>query len=120
MELFQEYREKAKKNIINADHMLCVTYPLVKDLKLLPAIIDNIFQAYQNAMSAALYHGKLFKTVPNFNESFEGKINMFKDNIASKHNVDGSYISDIVHLRILLYFQDSLKKARLFLLILLI
>lgn len=99
MELFQEYREKAKRNIINADHMLCVTYPLVKDLRLLPAILDNIFQAYQNAMSAALYHGKLFKTVPNFNESFEGKLNMFKDKIASEYGIDGSYMADIQSLK---------------------
>ncbi|MCP3682530.1 MAG: hypothetical protein GY861_07545, partial [bacterium] len=46
MEKFQEAREKARKNINVADHMFCMTYPLVKDNRLLLAILENIFLGF--------------------------------------------------------------------------
>ena len=64
MEQFQESRDNAKKKIQIADHMLGVTYPLVKDTKLLVVIMENIFLAYTNAMAAILYHERLFKRIP--------------------------------------------------------
>ena len=55
MEKFQESIDKAKKSLNIAGHMLSVTYPLVKDPKLIPAIMENIFAAYYNAVDAILY-----------------------------------------------------------------
>jgi hypothetical protein len=95
LEQFQEFRDKAKQNIKIADHMLGVTYPLVKDPKLLLAIMENIFLAYSNSVSAILYHQRLFKKIPPFQDSFESKFNMFKERIVLKHNIDKGHIQDI-------------------------
>ena len=95
MEKFQEARAKAQKSIKIADHILSVTYPLVKDPKLILAIIENIFLAYTNAMSAILYYDRLFKKIPPFNEAFESKFNTFKARCVEKYNLDKTYLIDM-------------------------
>jgi hypothetical protein len=95
MEKFQEARERAKKNIAVADHMLSVTFPLVKDTKLLLAIIENIFLAYTNSIAAILHHERLFKNIPPFQETFESKFNMFREMCSSKYKIDKSYLTEI-------------------------
>jgi hypothetical protein len=95
LEQFQELRDKAKKNIQIADHMLGVTYPLVKDTKLLLAIMENVFLTYTNAMSAILYHQRLFTKIPPFQDTFESKFHMFKSKIVLKYNIDKGHIIDI-------------------------
>ena len=99
MEKFQEVREKAKKRISVADHILSVTYPLVKDTKLLLAVIENIFLAYTNTIGSLLYYERVFKKIPPFQENFESKFTMFKETCIHKYNIDRSYIADIQDLK---------------------
>jgi len=99
MELFQEAMEKAKKNIQIADHMLTVTYPLVKDTKLLLAVIENIFLAYSNSMSAILYQDRILKKIPLFNNTFESKFNMFKQRCVDRYRIDKSFISEMQNIK---------------------
>lgn len=102
MEKFQELRDKAKKNIHIADHMLTMTYPLVKDTKLLLAILENVFLGYMNGMSAILYHDRLFKTIPPFQETYESKLRMFKGKSMQKHKLQHNHLSEIQEIRELL------------------
>lgn len=92
MEKFQECREKAKRNLHIADHMLTQTYPLVQDPKLLLAVLENVFLAMTNAMGSVLYYERLFKRVPPFHETFESKFNLFKMKSAVKYSIDPSYL----------------------------
>ena len=102
MEQFQESREKAKKNIQIADHMLGVTYPLVKDTKLLVAIMENIFLAHTNAMAAILYHERVFKRIPPFQDTFDSKFNMFRERCVEKYEFDKSEVADMRDIKELL------------------
>ncbi len=95
MEKFEETRDKAKRNIKIADHMLSVTYPLIKDPKLLLAIIENIFLSYTNSVAAILYYERYFKRIPPFHETFESKLNMFRERCVLKYNIDKSYLTEI-------------------------
>ena len=99
MEIFQQARDKAKRNIHIADHMLSVTYPLVKDTKLLLAIIENIFLAYTNAMSAILYYNRLLKLIPLFKDNFESKFNIFRQKCVDRYKIDRNYIIEMQNLR---------------------
>lgn len=100
MEKFQEASEQAKRNFKIADHMLSVTFPLVKDTKLLLAIVENLFLTYTNSIAAILYHERLFKRIPPYREdSFESKFNMFKEKCLVKHNIDKSYLEEIQNIR---------------------
>lgn len=101
MEKFQEARELAKEKLKIADHMLYSTYPMIKDPRLLITIMDNIFLALSNSMSAILYYEQLFKRISNFTDNFDNKFNIFKDKIIKRYNINIEYISliqDIKHL----------------------
>lgn len=87
MERFQVARENAKRTIRIADHMLTITYPMVKDPKLLLAVLENIFLSLTNAMASVLYYERLFKKIPPFHDTFESKYNMFKAKIMHKYDV---------------------------------
>ena len=99
MEKFQECRDKAKKNIKIADHMLSVTFPLIKDTKLLLAIIENIFLSYTNSIAAILYYERLFKRIPPFHDTFESKLNVFRERCVIRHNIDKSYVMEVQDIR---------------------
>jgi len=92
MEKFQESREKARRNIMLADHMLTQTYPLIKDPKLLLAVIENIFLALTNSMATVLYYERLFKRIPPFHDNFESKFNLFKMKTAIRYNISQEYL----------------------------
>jgi hypothetical protein len=95
MEKFQEAREKAKRNLQIADHMIYMTYNLIQDPKLLVVVMENIFLALTNAMSSVLYYEKFFKRLPPFPENFEAKFALFQQTCVSKYNIDKSYVSMI-------------------------
>lgn len=78
MEKFQKSKEDALKFIKSADHMLTQTYPLVKDPKLLLAVLNNIYIALEHTMSAVLYYDRVYKRIPPFYDNFESKFNIFK------------------------------------------
>ncbi len=92
MERFQELREAAKLNIRKADHMISVTYPLVKDTKLLLAVMENIFLGLTNTMSSLLYYEFLFKKIPRFQDNFDSKFNIFRARCTRRHKIDESYV----------------------------
>ena len=95
MERFQEARAKAEKSLRIADHMLYITYPLVKDNKLLMAILENIYIAFSQSLASVLYYERLFKRIPPFHDTFESKFNLFSSKIARKYNVDKQYLDAI-------------------------
>ncbi len=99
MEQFQSAREDAKKNIKLADHMITVTYPLIKDSKLLLAVMENLFLAYTNAMSSILHYDRLFKRIPAFPDTFEGKFRMFRNKCMLKHNLSKNFANEIQDIR---------------------
>ncbi|MAG38993.1 hypothetical protein CMO90_02790 [Candidatus Woesearchaeota archaeon] len=108
MEDFQIASDKAKKNIQIADHMLIMTFPLVKDPKLLLAVMKNIFSSLNNSMSSLLYYERLFKRIPIFQDSFESKFIVFKNKMVSKHHIDNEYVNLIQEIReILLAHKNS-------------
>jgi hypothetical protein len=95
MEKFQEARDKAVKNLHVADHILNVTYPLIKDSKLLLGVMDNIFLSLTNGMAAILWHDRLFKEIPPFHDNFESKFNLFRVKSMRHHKISTQY-SDLI------------------------
>ncbi len=93
MEDFQVERELAKKKIKVADHIISVTYPLVKDPKLLLGVLENTYSALIHSITSILEYERLFKRIPPFLDDEISKINTYKMRISRKHNLDPSYIT---------------------------
>jgi len=93
MEEFQLAIETAKKNIRIADHMLIMTFPLVRDPKLLLAVLENIFSALSNAVFSIVYYERLFKRIPLYQDNFESKFNIFRSKIVTKYQINIEYVN---------------------------
>ena len=92
MEKFQELREQAKKKLQLADHILTMTYPLVKDSRLLIAAVENLFLAFTNGMNSVLYYERLFKRIWPFPDNFTSKFDVFKDKCVKRYELDAEYL----------------------------
>lgn len=99
MEKFQELRELAKRKITVADHILTQTYPLVKDPKLLLAVLENIFYAFSDALTALLSFERLFKRIPAFYDTFDSKFIIFNSRMIRRYNIDKKYSAMISEIR---------------------
>ena len=78
MEEFKNLFNKSKQNLKSADHILSMTYPLIKDPKLLVEVIENLNLAIDNSMSSLLSYQRLFKRIPIYADSFDEKFEIFK------------------------------------------
>jgi phage regulator Rha-like protein len=92
MEKYEELRDIAGKKIQIADHMLTMTYPMVKDPKLLLAVMENIFLALTNSVGSLLHYERIYKRVPPFQDTFVSKFNVFKQKCAKRLNIDNETI----------------------------
>lgn len=99
MEKFQEAREQARRNLKVADHMAFITYPLVKDNKLLLAIMENIFLALTNSLSSLLYYERLFKNIPPFHDNFDSKLHMFRERCLDRHKLSKEYVELMLEIK---------------------
>ena len=83
MEKFRSIVLEANKRLKLADHMLYVTYPLVKDHKLLIHILENIDKSLKCSIDAYLRYDRIYKRIKANPETFLEKINIFSK-ISSK------------------------------------
>ncbi|MBW3013606.1 hypothetical protein KY340_05385 [Candidatus Woesearchaeota archaeon] len=114
MESFQECRQRAERNLQIAEHMLTVTYPLLKDAKLLLGVTENIFLGITNSMSAAVFFERTYKRIPPFHDNFESKFNTFAARIVPRYGISKKYIQllDIIKEIVIKHKQSPIEFAR--------
>ena len=100
MEKFQELRDTSKKKLQLADHLLTMTYPLVKDPNLLLSSVENLFLAFSYGMTSVLHYEMTFKRISPFPDNFTSKFELFQDKCAKRYNID------IEHLNIMKDLKD--------------
>jgi hypothetical protein len=114
MEKFQELRDSANKKLKIADYILTMTYPMVKDPKLLLAATENLFLAYSYSMSSLLYYEQIFKRIPIFPDNFSSKLEVFRNKCLERYKIDADYIKIIKELKeiIILHKKSPLEFPR--------
>lgn len=85
MEKFKELVFIANKYLKNADHMIYMTYPIVKDVRLLIAIADNIDRAVKISINAFLHYELLYKRITNIPDQFENRLKLFENKCVTKY-----------------------------------
>ncbi len=83
MEKYEENLMKAIRTIETADHMVYVTYPLIKDKKLLLRILDEIYQGLLAAINAILQYEYYYKRITIYNNP--------KDNFTTFREISPGY-----------------------------
>tara|TARA_Y100000310_G_scaffold320097_1_gene376150 strand:+ start:2509 stop:3003 length:495 start_codon:yes stop_codon:yes gene_type:complete len=83
MEKFKSLVLEANKSLKLADHMIYVTYPLIKDNKLLIHILENIDKSMKSAIDAFIRYDRIYKRIRANPQSFVEKVDIFS-RISSK------------------------------------
>lgn len=93
-------KEKAYQQHITASHLLNVTFPLIKDQKLLLGIVHNLFNSVEAAMTAILQYEQNLRLVSGFNENdFQSKFNTFRSKSVRRNKIPSSTVSLIQELK---------------------
>ena len=87
METVLKLVARANKHLHTADHLTYVTYPLLKDVKLVFAVIENLHTAYVCAMDAFLTYERLYKRIMAVPDDYKSRLDIFKTKIVKKKDI---------------------------------
>lgn len=91
---FIEGLVEAEKLWIGADHLIYVTYPVVKDEKLLLKAFENIYNCIVMNISIILKFEYLYKRI-NLSKDKETNLNVFFNRCAKRYNFEESELKMI-------------------------
>lgn len=87
MEQIRRMVLEANNAFKTADHLAYVSYPLLKDNKLLLAIAQNLYIASLKGMDAVLHYEKLYKRINMLPVDFESRMYIFETNVVPRMNI---------------------------------
>lgn len=90
---------KARQQYEAAFHLLHVTFPLVKDPKLLMGVIHNLFSSLEYSMSALLDYERQLHLVPHYLDNFQSKMNIFRLKSVRRNNIPMETVNLMLELR---------------------
>ena len=102
MQKFLENKTEAIRRIKIADHLITMTYPIVQDPKLLKVILNNLYQALENALQAF----NTFERLPQSHNNFEILVNNCKKRF-QKYNISESYTEFLLEIHNLIVKRHS-------------
>ena len=110
MEKLKSLLYDANKLFETADHLAYVTYPLIKDTKLLTTVADNLHNALLKSMEALLHYDRLYKRIPPYGTSFIEMFQIFKSRCAPRYSIprEGIMVLQDLH-----EFIETRKKSTL-------
>ena len=89
--------EEAKRMIKTVDHMIYVTYPLLKENRLLIKILEQINNAVFNIINAIMQHEYMYKRIRLYSD-VRANIEIFETKIAPRYAIQPEYIVGIKHI----------------------
>jgi len=99
-ELPEKYKENVKKAIDNiriADHMLYVTYPVIKDKRLLIKTLEQVYDSIICIINSILQYDHIFKRVKLTNDARDN-FEIFLNKCTKRYNITEEEISSILEL----------------------
>ena len=91
MERFQQELVDGRRHLRAADHLVSITYPLVKDNRLLLTAADNLFSAGKNLMAALLHYEEAFKRIPHFKDDYDSMLYWFRSRCMPSYSLSRDY-----------------------------
>lgn len=87
MEKIRFMLKESNRSLSTSDHLLYMTYPLIKDMKILMSVIENLNRSLVGAMDSLLYYERYYKRLSFIPEDFQSRLELFK-RVAEKYNID--------------------------------
>ena len=100
-------QEQAQRYYNAAFHLRAVTFPLVKDHKLLLGVLHNVFNSIEQAISALLTYERQLQLVPSYYDDFQSKFNLFRYRCMRRNNIAPEFSVFILQLKELIELQKK-------------
>ena len=84
--------DSMKKHFNTADHLVFVTYPLVKDVKLLLQVVDSLNKSILYLIDAFLIYERMYKRIGPYGDNFEQKIEIFRDYCVPRYGFSKEFL----------------------------
>ena len=85
---------EAKKNLRTADHLVYMTYPLIKDPKLITSITENLHRSLIYTIEAIVRYDQLFRKIP-VTTNMSIKLEQFRKSCVPRHKINKDIITII-------------------------
>ncbi|MAF37049.1 hypothetical protein CL622_08095 [archaeon] len=92
MQQLKELITTANKHIRTADHLAYMTYPLIKDPKLIIKIAEHVYHAMKVGIEAVVFYERLYKRISQVGDEFTAKYDLFKTKCAKRYAIDSTQI----------------------------
>ena len=97
MEKFLENLQKAEKSLQTADHMIYITFPLIKDKRLLLKILEEIKISIAHCINSILQYEYLYKRISIYKDS-RSNFRVFTERCAPRYKITKEEINLILEL----------------------
>lgn len=95
MEKYQESLQSAVKSLKIADHILYITYPVIKDKRLLLKSLDSVYEAMVDIINSFLQYDSIWKKIqltPDPKNNFE----IFINRTSKNNNITREEVQEIL------------------------
>lgn len=96
-EKFIENLDKATSLLRTADHMLYMTYPLIREKRLLLKVLSEIYIVILSIVNAILQYEYLYKRIILYKDAKEN-FSVFKNKCAPRYSITGEQIAQILEI----------------------
>lgn len=96
---YRAAQEKAVQQYDAAFHLLKVTYPLVRDPKLLMGVLHNLLSSLEHSMDAVLAYERQLQLIPAYRDDFQDKFNLFRLKCVRRNNLSMDAVNLMIELR---------------------
>jgi|TARA_Y100000310_G_scaffold15979_1_gene16033 hypothetical protein len=90
MENYDELLKKAQKEIDSSDHLLFVTYNIVKDSKFVFSVTNQLIDAVKYALEALLEYERKSKLIEPYPKQFGFMVETFKKKVAERREFENN------------------------------
>ena len=94
-EKFEELIENARRHVRTADHIAYVTFPLVKEKRLLLKILDDMYLVMVNIINAILQYDYVYKRISLYKSPLDN-FSTFKQRCAKRFGITDEEINSII------------------------
>lgn len=98
MEKLRQLLMDANTQFKKADHLAYVTYPMVRETKLLYAIAEIIYDSLEKGIQAVLEYERMYKRIPLVPGTFETELELFKD-VAGRYGFNRNIVLLLMDLK---------------------
>ena len=95
------------KHFNTADHLVFVTYPLVKDVKLLLQVVDSLYKSMVLMVDVLLVYERTYRRIGSYSDNYEQKLQIFRDYCVPRYGFSKEFFPLLDELRVLVEAHRS-------------